>query len=97
MEHFTLNFGNGLTLTAIVQDFKIDLYLIPAQDLLNVQLSGSIEKANIKIYNALGMIIDDFDVDKNTLTVNISNYARGIYYIGADNGSKTALKKFIKD
>ena len=97
VEDYTVSFGNAPAITAIVQDFNLELYPNPARDLLNVQLSGSIEKANIKIYNALGMIIDDFDVDKNTLTVNISNYARGIYYIGADNGSKTTLKKFIKD
>jgi len=97
VEDYTVSFGNAPAITAIVQDFNLELYPNPAKDLLNIQLSGNIEKANIKIYNALGMIIDDFDVDKNTLTVNISNYARGIYYIGADNGSKTTLKKFIKD
>lgn len=97
VEDYTVNFGNAPTITTIVQEFNIELYPNPAKDLLNIQISGNVEKVNIKIYNALGMIIDDFDVDKSKVTVNISKYARGIYYIGADNGSKTTLNKFIKD
>jgi PKD repeat protein len=86
--------------TAAVSKAKIlslDLYPNPASNLLNVVMTGASETVNIKVYNALGQIIKDFNVKNSKATINLSNYKKGMYYIGIDDGVQNALKKFIKE
>ena len=88
------------TATAAVtrtQNISLDLYPNPASNLLNVVVTGASETVNIKVYNALGQIIKDFDVKNSKATINLSNYQKGMYYIGVDDGVQNALKKFIKE
>ncbi len=77
--------------------FDLQLYPNPAADILNVVVKGEADKVNMKVYNAFGVIIQDFDTREKTTVLNLSNYAKGIYYVGADNGITTTLKKFIKE
>jgi len=79
------------------QNISLDLYPNPASNLLNVVVTGASENVNIKVYNALGQIIKDFDVKNSKATINLSNYQKGMYYIGVDDGVQNALKKFIKE
>jgi len=97
VEDYTVDFGNGSS-RFVKQSEEIDLniYPNPAKTVLNVQILSEAEKVNIKLYNALGRIIDDFDVEDHNTEIDLSNYANGIYYIGADNGYQTITKKFIK-
>jgi hypothetical protein len=52
---------------------------------------------NIKLYNALGQIIDDFNISSDRARIDLSSFPDGIYYVGADDGAKNALKKFLKE
>jgi PKD repeat protein len=83
--------------TSRAQNISLDLYPNPASNQLNVVVTGASETVNIKVYNALGQIIKDFDVKNSKATINLSNYQKGMYYIGVDDGVQNALKKFIKE
>jgi len=72
------------------------IYPNPVESILNIKLLENHETVNIKVYNALGMIIYDFYVGEMEMTINLSGFANGMYYISADNGIKTTFKKFIK-
>jgi PKD repeat protein len=78
-------------------NLNLEIYPNPASNLLNLKLTNASETVNIKVYNALGQIIDDFDVKNNKASINLSNYKKGMYYIGADDGIQNTLKKFIKE
>jgi PKD repeat protein len=97
VEDYTVSFGNAPVVQTLKNDFKLEIYPNPASGLLNVKLTGNGENVNIKVYNALGRIIDDFNINKSQTTINLSNYPSGIYYIGADDGTQNALKKFIRE
>jgi PKD repeat protein len=96
VEDYTVNFNQAAVLTQ-ENNLKLEIYPNPASNLLNVVVTGKAETVNIKVYNALGQIIDDFDVKNNRTTINLSNFQKGIYFIGADNGIQNTLKKFIKE
>lgn len=78
-------------------ELLLELYPNPAGNNININVSGNAQKINVKVYNALGMIIDDFNTERSETSLDLTNYAKGIYYIGADDGIKTTLKKFIKE
>ncbi len=112
VEDYTVSFSTGLNApvsnlpgssvnapAAIskVNNLKLEIYPNPASDLLNVKLTGAEETVNIKIYNALGQIIDDFNIKDNQSTINLSKYKKGLYFVGVDDGVHNALKKFVKE
>lgn len=75
----------------------LELFPNPAKTLLNISVTGTSDIVNIKVYNALGQIMDDFNIEDSRTLLNIDSYPRGIYYIGAEDKRQTTLKKFIKE
>jgi PKD repeat protein len=97
VEDYTVDFGNGPVALSKPEDLSLELYPNPASKELNVKINSISEKVNIKVYNALGQILDDFDVKNDQMKINLSAYPDGIYYVGADDGQQTTLKKFFKE
>ena len=52
------------------------------------------EKAEVSVYNAVGQLVDSFIVD-GVKSINVNNYASGVYFIKADNGSNVTTQKFV--
>ena len=97
VEDYSVNFVGGNGAVFQEKELNLEIYPNPAKDVLNVVATGSSEIINIKVYNLLGQIMDNFNVKNGTTTLQLDKYPRGILYIGADDGVKTALKKFIKE
>lgn len=100
VEDYTVNFGNAPAAPAAVSvgsNLNLEIYPNPANDVLNVVVTGNANAVNIKVYSALGVIIKDFNAKDRSTTINLSNFSKGIYYIGVDDGVKTALKRFIRE
>jgi len=97
VEDYTVDFGNGSVAPSKVSDFDMNLYPNPANNILNIRLSKNEEKVNIKIYNALGKIISEFNITGLEIKIDLSGFANGMYYIGADNGTNNTLKKFVQN
>jgi PKD repeat protein len=91
------NSASTATSNSKANNLKLEIYPNPASDLLNVLVTGAEKTFNIKVYNALGQIIDDFNVTDSQATINLSKYNKGIFYLGVDDGIHNALKKFIKE
>ncbi len=92
--------GNSATPTSVlsqVNNLTLEIYPNPASNLLNIVVTNAAETVNIKLYNALGQIIEDFKVKNNQASINLSGYQKGMYYVGVDDGIQNALKKFIKE
>jgi PKD repeat protein len=79
------------------KSLTMEIYPNPASEMLNVVLTGASETFNIKVYNSLGQVINDFNVKNSRTAINLSNYKKGLYYVGADDGNQTVLKKFIRE
>ncbi|HNS18347.1 MAG TPA: GEVED domain-containing protein [Bacteroidales bacterium] len=97
VEDYTMSFASGPVSATMQNKLMLELYPNPASDMLNIVLSGHGEKVNIKVTNAFGQVIDDFNVTTDRTSLNLNSYLKGIYYIGADDGSQTTLKKFIRE
>ena len=96
VEDYTVDFGNGSVGLIVKSNFDLNIYPNPATSLLNIQVISNQETVNIKVYNSLGRIVDDFNSTTKKVQIDLSNYPAGIYYVGADDGTKNALKKFVK-
>jgi len=97
VEDYNVNFGNRSIIMESSDVLEMSIYPNPVQDLLSVQLATDQKMINIKIYDAMGRILEDYDVKSKNIQVDLSTYANGLYYIGADDGVQTTLKKFIKN
>ncbi len=97
VEDYTVNFGNAPAVAVKPAGLSLELYPNPASRELNIKINSVTEKVNIKVYNAIGQILDDFDVKNDQVKINLGAYPDGIYYIGADDGKQTTLKKFFKE
>lgn len=72
------------------------IYPNPANDF--VKLSAvSCQLSAIKIYNYLGILVEEIEVKANEVEINTSGYKSGVYFVEVqtDNGSVT--KKFVKN
>ena len=38
----------------------------------------------VKIYNALGMLVDEYEMNSGEIEINVSDYNSGIYFIDLD-------------
>jgi hypothetical protein len=97
VEDYTVDFGNGPAVLVRGGDFELNIFPSPANEILNIQLISNTEAVNIKVYDALGRIIDEFDIEGNQVQIDVSKLKQGIYFVGADNGLQNTLKKFLKD
>lgn len=76
---------------------SLELYPNPAHEQITLKVVGNSGRINVKVYSALGVILKDFNQEGEISTIDLSGFKSGIYYIGVDNGFKTALRKFIKE
>ncbi|HLN53789.1 MAG TPA: GEVED domain-containing protein [Prolixibacteraceae bacterium] len=103
VEDYTVNISAsqaplaGISQGSDEKELLLELYPNPAGNNININVTGNGQKINVKVYNALGMIIEDFNIESSQASIDLGNYAKGIYYVGVDDGVKTALKKFIKE
>ncbi|MCK5775597.1 MAG: T9SS type A sorting domain-containing protein, partial [Bacteroidales bacterium] len=97
VEDYTVNFGNRASVFNEATDLEMLIFPNPVQDLLSIRLTSNEKTINIKIYDVIGRIVDDFEVDSKETQVDLSSYQNGIYYIGADDGVQNTLKKFVKN
>ena len=56
-----------------------------------------IEDATIHIYNVLGKLIQSSEVTKSKNSINISEFAKGIYLVKINSGKQFITKKLIKN
>ncbi len=73
------------------------IYPNPIGNTLNIKLLENKETVNIKVFNASGIIVYDFDIGETEKSINLSGIANGIYYISVNDGINTTTKKFIKN
>jgi hypothetical protein len=74
-------------------DKKINLFPNPAVSELNVinLKPGSL----LKVYNAIGQVVYSTIADNQLMTINVSNFLNGIYYLSSEKNGERANIKFI--
>ncbi len=81
--------------TAIVNNIK--LYPNPANNIVNITMPENESlPENYSIYNSLGQLIGNDKITSANTSINISNYADGIYFIKINKGNTATTLRFIK-
>ena len=80
-----------LSLTDFQLSETIKIYPNPTSDFLKIELNNASELKTVVIYNHLGQIISE----ENTTQINVSNYAKGMYYAQIETSKGKSVKKFI--
>jgi len=74
---------------------RINVFPNPTNDILNIQLS-LFSKGTIVIYNSIGQIAKAINIDKNNLSLDISSWNKGIYFIRLFDGKgNNSISKLI--
>jgi hypothetical protein len=68
----------------------------PAFDYFLVELDHSVNKADISIYNALGMRVLEYQNVRNNTHLDISGLASGVYFVRLDKDFGPALKLMVR-
>jgi hypothetical protein len=90
----------SITGQVVEADFAIAaLYPNPGSGILNLQLTGGIGMVLLRVYNSMGQAIVERNIalngDNLLHQLNLSNMARGIYYVQLSNAQHTETKKVV--
>ena len=85
-------------------DYQIDdalkVYPNPASTDLNIILTtGKVASSNMIVYNAQGQVMTEIEINSNSgswkYTIDISDYAPGVYAVSYTNESENKMKRFV--
>lgn len=79
-----------------INDYDFTINPNPAQDVVRVS-TGNGQQSTIRIYNTLGMLIEEIDVDSvtnsNEIEINVSDWDKGIYFVRLDDKVEKLIVK----
>ena len=75
-------------------DVSINIYPNPAKDLVKLSVVSGQQSA-VRIYNVLGMMVDEIEMNSNEIEINVSEYKSGIYFINVETSNGNIIKKMI--
>jgi PKD repeat protein len=87
---------DGITglLEAMDMKYVIKISPNPATNILYIEAP---QKSQIEISNIEGQIIKSIAAGDNTTTIDVSNFARGMYFVKVKTGKGITVKKFVKN
>ena len=88
---FVINEENGVSETSI----NLNVYPNPANDIINIDCGTDNSHKTVTIHNNLGQLVYSEQIQGKT-TIDVKDFATGIYYIGVKSTSKNDFVKFVK-
>ncbi|MBE6335621.1 MAG: T9SS type A sorting domain-containing protein [Lentimicrobiaceae bacterium] len=73
---------------------NISIYPNPAKDVIKLS-AISCQPSVVRIYNCLGMLVEEIDVNSGEIEINVSDYNSGIYFIDVETSNGNFIKKMI--
>jgi hypothetical protein len=80
----------------ITLDGVLNLYPNPANEKLHIAVNSFVQYAGLNIYNLIGKQIFTQTMYDKEIILDISNYAKGVYFVEIANNGKVNVWKFIK-
>ncbi len=96
----TNNPNNRSTLRKEAEDIAsvgnlLNVYPNPAKDVLNLDLNMNLENANLIIVDETGKVLINTTEVKNFMSLDLSNFSNGSYYLLITNGDEAIYNLFI--
>ncbi len=90
--------GKEITYTVNINEInaiEVSVYPNPADDF--VKLSAvSAPLSAVRVYNYLGFLIEEIELNSNEVEINTSDYNPGIYFISVESEKGNVVKKIVK-
>ena len=77
-----------------VEETSVNIYPNPAKDFVKLSAQCS-QLTAVKIYNCLGVLVEEIEVDSNEIEINTSGYSSGIYYISVEGNKSVKTERLI--
>lgn len=79
----------------IATDNEIKVFPNPASGEINIDLPNDLMDTDYQLFNTLGMLIKDGNIDNQTMTISTSDLAAGVYFLTIDHvyTRKVLIKK----
>jgi len=84
----------GTEAIATVREFKV--YPNPTQKTLNVEFPTSIQKARVAVYNVLGSLVLQTEMDQFNSKINTSGWNSGVYIMNISTSDFSQTKRIVK-
>ena len=84
---------NNVSITENEATDEISIYPNPARDFVNI--SGNDKINSVKVYNCLGMMVEEIEVNANEAEIKISDYNTGIYFVDVQTENGNIVKKVV--
>jgi hypothetical protein len=78
----------------VTAEIAFSIYPNPANTLLQILVPATSNLETLKVYDMLGNQVMSQSIENNVTSLDISNFASGVYFVSLNNGS---TKKFIKE
>ena len=76
------------------EEKNIDVYPNPARDF--VKLSAiNCQPSMVRIYNCMGMLVEEFEMNSEEMEINVSDYNSGVYFIDINTEKGNVIRKVI--
>ena len=85
--------GNTVGITNTDKGLSVNVYPNPASDFVSFNSSTNIN--SISIFDNNGKLIKNMNPNRFTYTIDVSDFAKGIYHAEISNGISTKTEKFI--
>ena len=79
-----------------VEERNVNIYPNPARDFIKLS-AVSCQQSVVRVYNCLGMLVDEIEMSSDEIEINVSDYNPGIYFFNIETESGNVTKKFIKN
>jgi PKD repeat protein len=97
VEDYDVTSGDGdLFIRPDFNKLNVGVYPNPANNLLNINISGNYAKVSVYIYNAVGNLMQSFMMNDQNEQIKLDHYSQGMYFIHVYDGRERSLQKFIK-
>lgn len=80
---------------SVETEFSVNVYPNPTTGKVNVEADGM---THVEVYDNEGRKLQDYDAyDRDKLTVDMTGYASGIYFVRVHSAAKVVIQKVIKE
>lgn len=90
--------GKEITYNVVVNEISsidVTIYPNPAKDFIKLSAT-SLQPSVIRIFNYLGILVNETVLDSEEIEINLSEYNPGIYFINVESENRTVVKKIVK-
>ena len=76
------------------EDGNVEVYPNPARDYIKLS-ANNCQLSAVRVYNVLGTMIEEIEINSNEIEINVSDYNPGIYFFNIQTEKGNVTKKIV--